>query len=109
MLGMFDKTLDRGTVFNRGFPVGFHQGTTKKNSKHYLYNHIRIIIQFHDDFTSENPGGEAKTTKVTYLCIYMYIHILLWSYMYNYEKKYLYKHILQRWIMHVDICNYLCI
>ena len=64
MIGMFSTNVERETIFNRGFPVGFHTGTTKKTSKHYLYNHIRIIIQYHDDKGSENPGGEASTTKV---------------------------------------------
>eukprot|EP00596_Hydrurales_sp_CCMP1899_P006807 CAMPEP_0119040508 /NCGR_PEP_ID=MMETSP1177-20130426/10451_1 /TAXON_ID=2985 /ORGANISM="Ochromonas sp, Strain CCMP1899" /LENGTH=393 /DNA_ID=CAMNT_0007005619 /DNA_START=471 /DNA_END=1649 /DNA_ORIENTATION=- len=63
-VGMFDKTVDRGTVFNRGFPVGFRQGTTKKTLKHYLYNHVRIIIQYHDDKGLENSGEEVKNTKI---------------------------------------------
>ena len=64
MTGMFSTNTERETVFNRGFPVGFHTGSSKKSLKHYVYNHIRIIIQYHDDKGVENPGGESSTTKV---------------------------------------------
>lgn len=46
--------------FNRGFPVGFHTGT-KKTIKHSLYNHIRIIVQYHDD--PPLNGGSADTPE----------------------------------------------
>ena len=63
-LGMFNTSPERETIFNRGFPVGFHTGKTKKGSKHYLYNHIRIIIQYHDD-KDTGMGSEATSTKVS--------------------------------------------
>jgi len=47
-VGRFVTNSDRDTLFTRGFAVGFKTGT-KKGVKHYLYNHIRVIIQFHDD------------------------------------------------------------
>jgi transmembrane 9 superfamily protein 2/4 len=48
-------------VFSRGFPVGFHTGSNPKKYQHYLYNHIRIIIQYHDDFEEE---ADQSTTKI---------------------------------------------
>lgn len=48
--------------FTRGYPVGFHTGVGK-NTKRYLYNHVRIIIQYHDDKDSIDGDGEA-TTKI---------------------------------------------
>lgn len=49
-------------MFTRGFPVGFRTGTGKK-SKYYLYNHIRIILQYHDDSDSFSKP-EDVTTKI---------------------------------------------
>eukprot|EP00596_Hydrurales_sp_CCMP1899_P000605 CAMPEP_0119047608 /NCGR_PEP_ID=MMETSP1177-20130426/54148_1 /TAXON_ID=2985 /ORGANISM="Ochromonas sp, Strain CCMP1899" /LENGTH=528 /DNA_ID=CAMNT_0007022411 /DNA_START=109 /DNA_END=1692 /DNA_ORIENTATION=- len=64
-VGMFSTNIEKETLFNRGFPVGFHTDeTNKRRQQHYLYNHIRIIIQYHDDKGSENPGGEATSTKI---------------------------------------------
>ena len=83
---MFNTNNERETVFSRGFPVGFHTGLTKKSSKHYLYNHIRIIIQYHDDKGAENPGGEATTTKVRDA---MYLPLLSRSYL-NGNAKFLF-------------------
>lgn len=60
---MFTSNELHETVFNRGFPVGFHTGAPR-HFKHYLNNHIRIIVQYHDDFHDENPGGEDSTTKI---------------------------------------------
>ncbi len=37
------------STFSRGFPVGFHTGDNPRHYNHYLNNHIRIIIQYHDD------------------------------------------------------------
>ena len=80
MIGMFSTNIERETIFNRGFPVGFHTGTTKRSSKHYLYNHIRIIIQYHDDKGIENPGGEASTTKVIFWTShYVFYFILIYN------------------------------
>jgi transmembrane 9 superfamily protein 2/4 len=60
-VGMFNTNADRETVFSRGFPVGFHTGPAKKQFKHYIYNHVRIIISYHDDKGGE---GEDVTTKI---------------------------------------------
>jgi hypothetical protein len=71
---MFSTNTEKETLFSRGFPVGFHTDeTNKKKQQHYLYNHIRIIIQYHDDKGSENPGGEATTTKVYFYICTMYV------------------------------------
>lgn len=48
-VGMSTLTDANEHVFTRGFPVGFHTGNTKRQFKHYINNHIRIIIQYHDD------------------------------------------------------------
>jgi len=48
-------------TFSRGFSVGFKVVSGKKN-KYFLNNHIRIIIQYHDDFESFTP--EDVTTKI---------------------------------------------
>ena len=63
-IGMFKENELHQTVFARGFPVGFHTGQSKKSSKHYLYNHVRILIQYHDDKGSETLGADASATKV---------------------------------------------
>lgn len=46
-------------VFTRGYPVGFHD---EKHTKHYLYNHIRIVIQYHDD--ADPIDGVESSTKI---------------------------------------------
>jgi transmembrane 9 superfamily protein 2/4 len=58
------------TIFNRGFPVGFKSGTSRRY-KRYLNNHLRIILQYHDDFddnfgiTGASPiTGVSPTTKI---------------------------------------------
>jgi transmembrane 9 superfamily protein 2/4 len=53
-------------VFLRGFPVGFHtKSGTKKQVKHYLNNHVRIIIEYHDDFEEDYSYGKTETsTKI---------------------------------------------
>mmetsp|Transcript_23891 Transcript_23891/g.35055 ORF Transcript_23891/g.35055 Transcript_23891/m.35055 type:complete len:644 (+) Transcript_23891:68-1999(+) len=49
-VGVRDRTDD---TFHRGFPIGF---TSIENGvvKRYLNNHIRIIIQYHDNTAEEN-------------------------------------------------------
>ena len=59
-VGMFSANAEHETVFSRGFPVGFHTGPAKKQFKHYIYNHVRIILQYHDD----RGEGEDVTTKI---------------------------------------------
>ena len=63
-VGMYSTNADRETVFSRGFPVGFHLGTKKSAYKHYLYNHVRIILQYHDDPKSEKVEENGGTTKI---------------------------------------------
>jgi transmembrane 9 superfamily protein 2/4 len=61
-VGLNSKSTDQQeSTFARGFPVGFHVGVGKA-AKHYLFNHIRIIIQYHDD---KNDGlREEVSTKI---------------------------------------------
>ena len=61
-VGMFTKDALQENNFVRGFPVGFRLGSPDK-WKHYIYNHIRIIIQYHDDAESSGPD-EDVTTKI---------------------------------------------
>jgi transmembrane 9 superfamily member 2/4 len=61
-VGVYAANELRETVFTRGFPVGFRVGNGKQ-AKHYLYNHIRIIIQYHDDSDSL-LDPDAVTTKI---------------------------------------------
>ena len=63
-VGMFNTKNKKEASFSRGFPVGFHTGVGRNNAKHFLYNHIRIIIQYHDDYKEENLNGEESTTKI---------------------------------------------
>lgn len=63
-VGAFSTASDGDQYFVRGFPVGFTTGKDK-NIKHYLYNHIRIQIQYHDDVDYELLGlDDNPTTKV---------------------------------------------
>ena len=63
-VGTYATNADREEYFTRGYPVGFLVGTSK-NTKHYLYNHVRIIIQYHDDKDFELLGSdETPTTKI---------------------------------------------
>jgi len=55
------KTTVPETVFARGFPVGFKVGTGK-DAKHALYNHIRMIISYHDDADFALPGTTTTAT-----------------------------------------------
>lgn len=64
-VGMYTPDLKGEETFTRGFPVGF----TKSNGRsvfHYIYNHIRIVIQHHDDNDFELLGMDdnTKTTKI---------------------------------------------
>ena len=37
---------------SRGFPVGFIASTPKKKTpQHYLFNHVRIVVRYHEDET----------------------------------------------------------
>lgn len=62
-VGMFSSNEYQDILFSRGFPVGFKTGT-KATSKYYLYNHVRIILSYHDDYESDNGNPEEATTKI---------------------------------------------
>lgn len=47
--------------FQRGFPVGFKIGEGP-TAKRYLNNHVRIVIQYHDN--AQEEGEEVGTTKI---------------------------------------------
>lgn len=56
-VGMYKTDeVTREQLFTRGFPVGFKSGTGKK-IRHYINNHIRIIIQYHDEPAEEGVAG----------------------------------------------------
>lgn len=63
-VGMEERNEFGETNFRRGFPVGFHTGNKVKTYKHYINNHVRIIIKYHDDLGQENMNGEDTTTKI---------------------------------------------
>ncbi len=62
-VGMFEINDAGEKVFNRGFPVGFVVQDPKKpvgQGRAYLYNHIRIIMQYHDNTESESEFELAR-------------------------------------------------
>lgn len=52
--------------FVRGFPVGFHLGQGRRSTQHFIYNHLKIIIQTHDD-----DGGFGNGKSIDYLHYYI--------------------------------------
>mmetsp|Transcript_738 Transcript_738/g.1274 ORF Transcript_738/g.1274 Transcript_738/m.1274 type:complete len:645 (+) Transcript_738:81-2015(+) len=61
-VGMFASIpYSREQTFTRGFPVGFTSGTGR-SAKHYLNNHVRIVLKYHDDVDSLSE--EEPTTKI---------------------------------------------
>ena len=58
-VGMYTKDALQETTFTRGFPVGFRTGSPGK-WKHYLYNHVRIILQYHDDADDLGAAPEVS-------------------------------------------------
>eukprot|EP01041_Mallomonas_annulata_P006757 gene6757-13699_t len=63
-VGMFEVNERKETVFTRGFPVGFRTGNPSGNSfKHYLFNHIRIVVQYHEDI-EEIKEGQSSMSRV---------------------------------------------
>lgn len=61
-VGMYSTNQNYASPsFVRGFPVGF-KVPTGKTFKYYLNNHVRIIIQYHDDF--ESSDLDEVTTKI---------------------------------------------
>ena len=61
-VGMYDVNEKKETVFTRGFPVGFRTGSGS-NYKHFLYNHIRIVVQYHEDI-EEGKDGQSSLSRV---------------------------------------------
>ena len=58
-VGMYEVNDRKESVFSRGFPVGFRVGSQTGNGyKHYIYNHIRIIIHYHEDVVSPSAGAD---------------------------------------------------
>jgi transmembrane 9 superfamily protein 2/4 len=63
-VGIYYTGNDGDKQFTRGFPVGFKTGTGK-DTKHYLYNHVRIIISYHDDKNFHGEiEDESPSTKI---------------------------------------------
>lgn len=53
-------------VFSRGFPVGFvtPDGKGKHGHSHNIYNHLRIIVKFHDDEDGLGDEVGEPTSKI---------------------------------------------
>jgi len=66
-VGIRSKGPTNEDIFERGFPVGFHTG--KKGvatNKHYLNNHVRIIVQYNeDDVEDSNLIGTSTSTATS--------------------------------------------
>lgn len=77
-VGMYESLQ----LFVRGFPVGFHSGEDIRNNKHYLNNHIRIIIQYNDYIKDE----ESKDESYSYIVGFRVEPI---SIKHSYEGKYI--------------------
>ena len=64
-VGIRSKSHTGEDVFERGFPVGFHTGKKgDPSSKHYLNNHVHIIVQYMDDDLLEGETAQDMTSKV---------------------------------------------
>lgn len=61
-VGIYFLDTENNKQFTRGFPVGIRIGIGK-SARHYLYNHVRIIISYHDDKNFE-VTDESPTTKI---------------------------------------------
>jgi hypothetical protein len=58
LFGQVNEAAPNDPYFTRGFPVGFKvQDLISGSTKHYLYNHIRIIIAYNED---SNPDPAAR-------------------------------------------------
>jgi transmembrane 9 superfamily member 2/4 len=57
------QTSSREETFERGFPVGFKVGD-KNNVKHFLNNHVRIVIEYNDDPLEEEEIEDDRTGKI---------------------------------------------
>lgn len=63
-VGTIDET---DQTFERGYPIGFRV-REGKTLRRYINNHIRIVIQYHDDntldFEEMNPENEISKAKI---------------------------------------------
>lgn len=63
-VGIKSMSSQNEAIFERGFPVGFHTGKKGKDvafNRHYVNNHVRIIVEYNDD---EPVEGEEITSKI---------------------------------------------
>ena len=64
-VGVHATTPTGADTFERGFPVGFHTGKNgDASSRHYINNHIRIIVQYADDELQDGDEEEDRTSKI---------------------------------------------
>lgn len=66
-VGMFNAApRSEEKTFTRGFPVGFTAPVAGKAGTvaHYLNNHLRIIVKFHDDIDGTGDNEDEPTTKI---------------------------------------------
>merc|ERR1719247_1860867 len=57
-VGMEVQYVEAGSTeedFVRGFPVGFRTGS-KDNYRHFINNHVRIILEYNDDTLGEDES-----------------------------------------------------
>jgi len=57
-VGFSGEDVYRNPTFHRGFPVGFVQG-----GRHYLYNHVKIILKYNDDDVNKAAADAAAGQK----------------------------------------------
>lgn len=65
-VGMEVQYVEAGSTeedFVRGFPVGFRTGS-KDNYRHFINNHVRIILEYNDDILGEDESQADLTTKI---------------------------------------------
>jgi transmembrane 9 superfamily member 2/4 len=61
----------------RGYPVGFVATTPKKKkAQHYLFNHVRIIVRYHEE-DSEFDGARIVGFEVVPFSIKVSLFVLL--------------------------------
>jgi transmembrane 9 superfamily protein 2/4 len=88
-VGMYDSLQ----AFVRGFPVGFQTSENIRESKHYLNNHIRIIIQYNDYIKDELRNDDSNAYIVGFRVEPMSIK-------HTYEGKYI------EGITQLNTCNH---
>jgi transmembrane 9 superfamily protein 2/4 len=64
-VGSYESYTDGSKYFSRGFPIGFTIKDLKKpnNPKVYIYNHFRIVLQYHDNTNVESEMELSLTTS----------------------------------------------